>query len=287
VGRSFNTLLPATRAAVNFGRGPDNLRWGPEDFDEFSIVVPDDPRLPAEIRNTTITGLYVIKDASRPLVDDFRSYGSNYGDHKETYTGADFNVNWRMGNGGTLGGGMTYGNSRINDCYVVDDPTQLRFCDRVVDPNSGLVRGGLQVKLLGAYPLFGGWQLSGSFQTVRGPEITAAWTSVNFNNSIRFINSTRTSLGATPNVTVQLIEPGTMYDDRLYQVDLRGSRSFGRGSRRVKVMIDLYNAFNGNAVLQRAAFGAPDAYVPTGGTWNRPLGILEGRLFKVGAQLDF
>jgi hypothetical protein len=287
LGRSFNTLLPATRAAVNFGRGPDNLRWGPDDFDEFTIVVPDDPRLPAEIRNTTIDGLYVIKDASRPLVDDFRSYGSNYGDHKETYRGADFNVNWRMGNGGTLGGGLTYGNSHINDCYVVDDPTQLRFCDRVVDPNSGLVRGGLQVKLLGAYPVFGGWQLSGSFQTVRGPEITAAWTSVNFNNSIRFPNSTRTSLGATPNVTVQLIEPGTLYDDRLYQVDLRGSRSFGRGARRLKVMVDLYNAFNGNAVLQRASFGATDAYLPTGGTWNRPLGILEGRLFKVGAQLDF
>ncbi len=51
----FNTLLPATRAAAGFGRGPDNLRWGQGDFDEFTIVVPDDPRLPAEIRNTTIT----------------------------------------------------------------------------------------------------------------------------------------------------------------------------------------------------------------------------------------
>ncbi len=187
--RLFNTLLPATRAAAGFGRGPDNLRWGPGDFDEFTIVVPDDPRLPAEIRNTTVTGLYVIKDASRPNVDDYRTYLKNYGDYKETYTGVDFNVNWRMGNGGTLGGGMTYGNSHINDCFVVDDPMQLRFCDRNVDPNSGLVRGGLQVKLLGAYPIFGGWQLSGSFQTVRGPEITAAWNSVTFNNTIRFPNS--------------------------------------------------------------------------------------------------
>ena len=132
-------------------------------------MVPDDPRLPADIRGQTITGLYVIKDASRPNVDDYRTFAKNYGDYKETYNGVDFNMNWRMGNGGTLGGGMTYGDSHINDCYVVDDPTQLRFCDRNVDPNSGLVRGGLQVKLLGAYPIFGGWQASGSFQTVRGP----------------------------------------------------------------------------------------------------------------------
>ena len=97
--------------------------------------------------------------------------------------------------------------------------------------------------------------MSGSFQTVRGPEITAAWNSITFNNTIRFPNSTRTSLGATPSMTVQLIEPGTMYDDRLYQLDLRGSRTFGRGQPRVKVMVDLYNALNGNSVLQRAAFG--------------------------------
>ena len=63
--------------------------WTPADFDEFTIVVPDDPRLPAEIRNTTVTGLYVIKDASRPNVDDFRTYLKNYGDYKETYTGFD------------------------------------------------------------------------------------------------------------------------------------------------------------------------------------------------------
>ena len=284
----FNTLLPAARGAAQFGRGPDNLRWTPADFDEFTIVVPDDPRLPAELRNTTVTGLYVIKDASRPNVDDYRTYLKNYGDYKETYTGFDVNMNWRMGNGGTVAGGMTYGNSHINDCFVVDDPTQLRFCDRNVDPNSGLVRGGLQVKLLGAYPIFGGWQLSGSFQSVRGPEITAAWTSTTFNNTIRFPNSSRTSLGATPTMTVQLIEPGTMYDDRLYQVDVRGSRSFGSGRTRIKLMLDLYNALNANPVLQRAAFGGVDPYsYPNPGTYNRPLGILEGRLFKVGAQLDF
>jgi hypothetical protein len=282
--KNFNLLLPTGRAATGFGRGPDNTRWTSADFDEYTIQVPDDPRLPAEIRGQTITGLYVIKDASRPLVDDFRTFAKNFGEHKETYNGADFNVNWRMGGGGTVGGGLTYGDARVNDCYVVDDPTQLRFCDRTVDPNGGLVRGGLQVKLLASYPLPGGWQASGSFQSVRGPEITAGWTSTTFNNTIRFPNSTRTSLGATPSVTVQLIEPGTMYDERLYQLDIRGTRVFGRGTTRLRVMVDLYNALNGNMVLQRSTFGGLDTYGPT---WGRPISVLEGRLFKVGAQFDF
>ncbi|MBI4477374.1 MAG: TonB-dependent receptor [Acidobacteria bacterium] len=262
----------------------DNLLITPGDFDEFTIGVPDDPRLPANVRGQTITGLYVIKDAARPLVNNFRSFASKFGGRKDTYNGADFNVNWRMGNGGTLAGGLTWGDTHTNDCYVVDNPTQLRFCDRRVDPNLGLVRGGVQIKLLGAYPVVAGWHLSGSFQSVRGPNITAAWTSRDFNGTIRFPNSTRTNLGATPSITVQLIEPGTLYDDRLYQVDLRGTRVFGIGARRVRLMVDLYNAFYNNAVLQRNIFGLLDTYGPA---WGRPLSILEGRLFKVGVQLDF
>jgi hypothetical protein len=289
--KNFNVLLGGGRGAIPgglFGRGPDNLRWTPADYDEFTIVVPDDPRLPASIRGQTITGLYVIKDASRPLVDDYRALAKDYGDHKETFTGGDFNVNWRMGNGGTVGGGLTFGDAHINDCYVVDDPTQLRFCDRNVDPNSGLVRGGTQVKLLGSYPLPGGWTASGSFQSVRGPEIQAVWTSTTFNNTIRFPNSTRTSLGATPSIAVQLIEPGTLYDDRYNQLDLRATRTFGRGARRVRVMIDLYNALNANPVLTRTIpFTTLDSFVPTTQTWGRPVSILEARLFKIGAQFDF
>ena len=279
----FNLLTPATRTNL-FGRGPDNLQWTRADFDEFSIVVPDDPRLPADIRGKTISGLYVIQDAKRPLVDDFRTFAGNFGDHRETFNGGDVNVNWRMVGGGTLGGGLTWGNAHTNDCYVVDDPTQLRFCDRNVDPGSGLVRGGLQVKLLGAYPLPWGWQISGTFQSVRGPEITAAWTSTTFNNTIKFVNSSRTSLGATPSIAVQLIEPGTLYDDRLYQTDIRGSKTVGKGRTRVRFMVDLYNLFNSNAVLTRSSFQGLDTYGPA---WGRPTGVLEGRLFKVGAQLDF
>ena len=89
-------------------------------------------------------------------------------------------------------------------------------------------------------------------------------------------------------MTVQLIEPGTLYDDRIYQVDLRGTKTFGRGRTRVRLMVDLYNALNGNVVLQRSAFGGLDTYARLPAvSCGRPVSILEGRLFKIGAQLDF
>ena len=44
-----------------------------------------------------------------------------------------------------------------------------------------------------------------------------------------------------------------------------------------------------NAVLQRSGFGGLDTFsVPaSSSSYNRPVSILEGRLFKIGAQLDF
>src|SRR5262249_17590360 len=83
---NFNVLLPTRGRIVPFGlfgRGPDNTQWTRDDFDEFTIQIPDDPRLaqygltPGQV----ISGLYVIKDAKRPLVDDFRTLAGNYGDY--------------------------------------------------------------------------------------------------------------------------------------------------------------------------------------------------------------
>ena len=54
-----------------------------------------------------------------------------------------------------------------------------------------------------------------------------------------------------------MIEPGTLYGDRLNQLDLRFSKLVNVGVGRVDLNVDLYNAFNSDAVsLQQNAFGA-------------------------------
>ena len=90
----------------------DNRRIGPGVFDEFSVVSPVDPLLPGG-GGQTITGLYVIEDASRPLSDPFTTFATNFGDHSETYRGVEVSTNWRASNGGMVQGGVDWGERRL------------------------------------------------------------------------------------------------------------------------------------------------------------------------------
>ena len=78
---------------------------------------------------------------------------------------------------------------------------------------------------------------------------------------------------------VNLIQPGTMYGDRLNQIDLRFSKILNVGRGRLDLNLDLYNAFNSDAILtQQNAFGA---------AWRRPLTVIQPRFVKLMARWDF
>jgi hypothetical protein len=82
------------------------------------------------------------------------------------------------------------------------------------------------------------------------------------------------------NVTVDIIEPQSMYESRQQQLDLRLSRLFRLGStRRLRGNLDIYNLFNASDVLaQSNTYGA---------TWRNVTAILPGRMLRIGAQYDF
>jgi len=79
--------------------------------------------------------------------------------------------------------------------------------------------------------------------------------------------------------TVTLVEPNTMFEKRLNQLDIRLNKLVKLGRARLQGMFDVYNVFNDNAVLQ--------VQMRYGPTWLRPNRVLGARLFKFGAQLDF
>ena len=79
-------------------------------------------------------------------------------------------------------------------------------------------------------------------------------------------------------MTVNLIEPGTLYGDRANQLDMRFSKIFRFGSRRANLNLDLYNLMNANPIMQEnAAFAV----------WRTPQRIMDARLFKLSAQFEF
>jgi hypothetical protein len=202
------------------------------------------------------------------------------------YNGVDFTVNARLPRGIVLSGGPSIGRTETNYCLTIDSPqgtglppaqggtsaAGLLYCDvkPPFQPN---------VKLLGVYPLpWYGIQFAATFQSLPGPQITAVRTYTNA--EIRPTLGRNLATGAAGTATVQMIAPGTMYDERLYQLDLRASKIFRVGGRhRVQANIDVYNAGNASSVL-----GVNTTY---GSNWLRPTSILQGRLVKFGGQWDF
>ena len=68
------------------------------------------------------------------------------------------------------------------------------------------------------------------------------------------------------------MKAGTLFGERLNQVDLRVGKIFRFGARRVSVHLDVFNALNDDTVLtMNNAFG----------TWQRPTSIMLARFAKI------
>jgi hypothetical protein len=92
----------------------------------------------------------------------------------------------------------------------------------------------------------------------------------------------RAPAGGVANVTVNLVTPGSLYGDRVNELDLRLSKVLKFGSTRAKVSVDLYNALNSSAVLTYN-----QTYNPATTTWLTPTSVLNTRVIKIGASVNF
>jgi hypothetical protein len=271
-------LMPRVAANVGYFRRwygntrlTDNLLVSPADYSPYCVTAPVDARLP-DGGGYQVCGLYNISPAKFGQVDNLMRLSEHYGDDKEIYNGVDASVSARLPRGIVVQGGTSTGRTMTEQCYVVDSPEALRFC-KVTPPFF------TQVKLVAVYPLpWGGIQTSAAFQSLPGPMIAA--NRVYTNAEVLPSLGRNLAAGANGTVTVNLIEPGTMYNERLNQLDFRLSKIFRLGgARRLQANMDLFNMFNASAVL-----GQNNTYGPS---WLRPTNIIQGRLVKFGGQLDF
>ncbi len=218
----------------------DNLRVTPVDYSPYCVTAPSDPRLP-DGGGYQVCGLYDISGRSSAQVDNLVRLADDFGEDKEIYNGVDVSLNARLPRGVVVQGGTSTGRTLIDSCYVVDSPQALRNC-KVAPPFQ------TQIKLIGVYPLpWGGIQTSATFQSLPGPQITRQPRLHATPRSCRRSGATSRRAGAATcnGCTVQLIDPGTMYGDRLNQVDFRLSKIFRMpGGRRIQANMDLFNMFN-------------------------------------------
>ena len=83
------------------------------------------------------------------------------------------------------------------------------------------------------------------------------------------------------NVTVNLVEPGTLYGARQNNIDLRIAKILRFRATRTQVGVDVYNLLNTDVVT---AYN--NGYSPTG-AWLTPTTILPARYVRLNLQFDF
>jgi len=288
-------VLPRTSIDVSYfrrtygnARITDNRVLSPADFDTFDVVAPSDPRLPNG-GDYLVHGMYNLNPAKFGLAsDNFVTLAKNFGDQTEYWHGVDVNLNTRFFPGVLLQGGTSTGRTVTDNCALlakVPEPAESRA-------NSGLITTAAirplqfchnatswltQVKFLGSYMIPRlDVLVSGTLQNLPGPPMLANY---NLPTAIAAQTLGRPLSGGAANVAVGLLDPNTVFGDRLNQVDFRVGKVLRYGRTRATASVDFYNALNVSTILaQNNTFGS---------AWLQPTSIMPARFAKVSLQFDF
>jgi hypothetical protein len=250
-----------------------NLAVGPEDFDVFNITAPTDPRLPGG-GGYQVAGLVNLKPASfgRPS-NNFQTRASRYGGQSEIFNGVDVTVNARPADV-TLAGGLSSGKVSTDNCDLwAARPDLLLTMPMQYCRADG--RFTTQLKGFASYTL-PRWavQLSASLQSIPGIEVLAQYVATNA--AVAASLGRPLTGGAT--TTVNILDPRRNFGERINQLDLRFARVFRAGTARFTPSLDLFNAFNSNAV---------QAEFTQYGSFRRPLAIIAARYVKLNVNIEF
>lgn len=272
----------------------DNLAASPSDFTEFSLAAPIDPRLPGG-GGYLVPGLYDVNPDKVGQVSNLVVDSSRFGQWSQRYDGVDVTLNLRLSDRFVFIGGTSTGQTVADNCAVRTQLPELATTTTgtspfgagnatsavtPVSPYCHAAYGVLtQFNALGTYTVPKlEVQTSATLQSTPGAMLAANYAAP---DSVVAPSLGRHLSGNAANVTVNLIAPGTMYGDRVNQLDLRVGKVLRFGRTRTLVALDTYNVLNSSAVLTYNS-----TFVP-GGTWLQPLTVLTPRFFKLTAQVDF
>jgi hypothetical protein len=209
-------------------------------------------------------------------------------DQTEHWNGVDASINMRLRNV-LLQGGLSTGRTSTDSCAVRSQIGSTNvgsalggFSASNADSPSTLycrVNGTFltQVKLLGSYTFPFGVRIAGTFQSLPGPSLSATYNAP-FSAYGPSLGRVIAGGNANSTVSVNLIEPDTVFGERHNQLDLRFTKIVRAGRTQTSVGMDLYNALNVSTVLsQNNNFAA----------WQVPTSIVTPRFAKFNVTFDF
>jgi hypothetical protein len=268
----------------------DNRARAASDHTMFGVNIPVDPRLP-DGGGGVLEGLYnVTPEAATRLNDNFDTLSTNVGEWSRPSDSVNMNVTARMRSGLMLQGGFNTGNSTNDYCDVRGQIPEWTVILAQSPTNPWCnTSTGWQTRMtgLGSYTIPKvDVQVSGTFRSDPGQQLAANWSATNA--ATVGLNRPFAGLGSQT-ITVNLIEPGTLYGNRVNQVDMRFAKILRFKGTRTLVGFDVYNIANSADVLtynQTFIPGQTDA-TPATARWLRPTSVLQARFLKISAQIDF
>jgi len=234
------------------------------------------------------------------LTDNFITLANNYGNQYSHFDGMLVNLSARPRPGLTFQGGINTGRTASDSCEVRAQLPEMNATSTVFGNGAALAAGaaptvatinrtnpwchvnsGLVTRLTG----LGSWlipkvdvQVAGTFRSDQGGALAALYSVPN--SAIQPILG-RPLSNAAPNVTVNLVEPGTLYGDRVNEIDIRFAKIVRFGRTRTNVGVDVYNLINTSPILTYN-----QNFVPNG-NWLVPTSVLQPRFLKFSATFDF
>ena len=272
----------------------DNLLLQPADLTPFSLVAPADSRLPGG-GGYVVSGLYDVVPEKAGQVDNLVADAGAFGRWVQYFQGVDATLGFRPGKDFTLVVSASVGQSVTDNCDVRATLPELStattgtsafgpgLAPSAVTPASPYchVASGFlaQYRALSSYLIPSiGVQVAATFLSRPGAMLAANYAAP---NSVVAPSLGRNLSANAANVTVNLVAPGTMYGDRINELDVRLAKLITVGGSRTTLAIEVYNALNSSAVLSYN-----NAFIP-GGTWLQPLGVLTPRFIKFSAEIVF
>jgi hypothetical protein len=242
-----------------------------------------------------VDGLYNVIPSKAGQVNNLVTDSAAYGRWYQYFNGLDITFQARAGSGLTFAGGTSTGQTVADNCDVRARLPELSTTATgttafgaglagsavtPVSPYCHVAFGVLtQARGLLSYRVPAlDIEIAATFQSKPGAMLAANYAAP---NAVVEPSLGRPLSGTAPSVTVNLVAPGSLYGDRVNNLDVRLAKLFRFARYRTVVGVDIYNLLNSNAVLTYNNTFVPD------GPWLQPLMILTPRLFKFTAALDW